>query len=141
MYGKTLPCTIQGSVLSDMGLSMRGGVGYSGVNHFGLDDFLGAVGDAVHGPHPLQLRPPLHVLGHALGLQHLPDDTPIAVLRLFVQVGETGKDASGQKKVIEQEGIGVLQIHLVHTPPLPNGTLLRRQETQPPKNVDFTRKI
>ena len=90
MYGKTPPCTMQGSVLSDMWLSTRGGVGYSSVNHLSLDDFLGAVGDAVHGPHPLPLGAALHVLGHALGLHHLPDDAPVAVLSLFVQVGEVG---------------------------------------------------
>ena len=96
-----------------MQLSMRGGVGYSGVNHLGLDlgldDFLGAVGDAVHGPHPFHLRPPLHVLGHVLGLHHLPDDAPVAVLCLFVQVGKVGEDTPSQDKMIEQEGIGVLQ--------------------------------
>lgn len=33
---------------------------------------------------------PVLVLGHVLSLDHLPDDEPIAILCLFVEVGKVG---------------------------------------------------
>ena len=75
------------------------------VNHLALDDLLGAADNAVHRPYPLPLGAPLQILGHALGLRHLPDNEPVAVLRLFVEVCKIAVEPARQDQVIEQERV------------------------------------
>ena len=97
------------------------------VDQFRLDNFLRPVGDTVHGPYPLHLRPPLQVLGHALGLHHLPDDALVAVPALLVDVGKDGEELARQNQVVQLERVGLLQIGQVHMPPFPDGAGLLRQ--------------
>lgn len=73
------------------------------VNQFALDGFLGAVGDVVHGLDPLPLRLAFQILGYALGLHHLADDAPVAVLGLLVEVGKVGVQLACQNQVVQQK--------------------------------------
>ena len=59
-----------------------------GENQLRLDDFLGAVSDAVHPAHPFQLIGGFQVFGHALGFLHLPDSQRKLFLGLLVQLGK-----------------------------------------------------
>lgn len=96
-------------------------ISFLSVNQFRLDNFLGTVGNAVHGPDPLHLRPLLHVLGHALGLHHLTDDALVAAAAFLIDVGKDGEEFARQNQVVQLERVGLLQIGQVHMPPLPNG--------------------
>lgn len=57
-------------------------------NQLRLDDFLGAVSDAVHPEYPFQLIGGFQVFGHILGFLHLPDGQHKLFLGLLVQLGK-----------------------------------------------------
>ena len=96
-------------------------------DYLALDDFLCPTHNTVHGFDPFPLRPPLQILGYALGNSHLLDDKLATILRLLIEVGRVGVQFARQNQVIKQKRVYFFQICPLHQSSFFNGQFIALQ--------------